>query len=1048
MNTTLKGDDRRTEPARASLAVRKQVTVLFCDIAGYTARAASVDPEELAEDVREFQQGCARIARTYQGHISSFQGDGIMVLFGHPHASEFSPERAVRAGMDMVEAVALLNRQPHWQGKIPLTIRIGIATGLVVVEQAPGQEGDQAEQIFGNAPNLAARLQAMAAPNTVVVSLKTRRLVGLAFKFRELGSYSLKGFSRPVNAWQILHERPLQKRPRSVLRRQSSAFVSRKRELRELERAFDSACHGFSRFVLVHGDPGIGKSRLLRNFEKSITREEIHRIRINCSPYYQTSFLKPVRDECLRWLRLGEHDDLQTRQASVSWALGMVPLNAVERQLLYSEFLAIEPPGEALLVDMSAEEKRRRTIRVLARVIVSVSSYRPLLVMAEDLHWADPSTLELLGELMRQAQEERILGIFTARPEFEPHWENGDALTRLDLGGLSPAESRQLVDSLCTGTFLPESLKQSLVRKSDGVPLYLEECCVNVLSRQRDQGGADALALDYQVPDTLQDSLNARLDQLGKARALAQLAASFGESFTWSHIDAIARLNDIDADDAMDTLVEENILVVENTSNEDRLRFRHLLFQEAAYQSLLIKTRQQYHEQIADLMRTRDPDFAERHPELVAYHLSKTDQVTQAVDLWIRAGRLAIEKSAFAESIDHLHQGLALVPACPPEERPPRELALLLNLGVSLTARAGYYGYEVTRTYERAVELARAVGDSRQEWTALYGLWRCLISQAEYAHAMRVVIRLSERSRDLGEPILELTTAGIRAMTRLVDGKLSRADALTRKSVALYDRVEGNRAGLHFGQDPYVTVQGLGAVAQLLRGRVRESVVSITRSLETARRSAHPYTVAEALKLAAMYEQIARNTERLRKYCLEAVEISERLGFEGVLATHRIFLAFANLVRDRDPLELDIMRDNLRIYEQKYGRLFLPYFQGILVEGLLSMERFGEAFDMASEMLATITSSGEAWMRPGILYMKSRAALLGGLADPDETRAWYLSAMEIARDQDARLLIARGLPYSSEYGVEEEDMAPYDSLFGQGGVAPELVNHGYITRMH
>ena len=499
----------------------------------------------------------------------------------------------------------------------------------------------------------------------------------------------------------------------------------------------------------------------------------------------------------------------------------------------------------------------------------------------------------------------------------------------------------------------------------------------------------------------------------------------------------------------MDTLVAENILVLENGSSEDRLRFRHLLFQEAAYQSLLIRSRQHYHEQIAELLLTRDAELSERHPELVAHHLSRTEQVTRAVDLWIRAGRLSMEKSAFVESIDHQHQGLALVRSrLVGSESEKQELALLLQLGVSLTARAGYYGYEVTRTYERAVELAEQVGDGREQWTALYGLWRCLISQAEYARAMRIGTRLNARSRLLDDPMLELTASGIRGMTRLVDGKLARADDLATASVALYQKVKEKRAGLHFGQDPYVTIQGLGAVAQLLRGDIGTSFNSICRSLETARRIGHPYTIAETLKLASMYEQIARNIDRLRAFCLEAVKASELHGFEGVLATHRVFLAFADLVQNRDPDQLDIIRDNLLVYEQKYGLLFLPYFQSILVEGLIAMECHEEAFHESEQILGAIDDNGEEWVRPTILFMKSQAAMRGKLATTKECRGWYLESLEVARRQGARLTLGRALVTHAEYGVDEKAVSRHYALFGDGERSLDAMQLDYISRLH
>lgn len=1046
MRSTLTGDGPARSPV--SHAVRKQVTVLFCDIAGYTERAASIDPEELAEDIREFHDCCSRVATSFEGSVSSYQGDGIMVLFGHPRASEFSPERAVRAGVAMVEAVRRLGAQPHWQDKAPLSVRIGIATGLVVVENRLEPGHDAGEQIFGSAPNLAARLQAEAAPNTVVVALKTRRLVGLTFKFRDLGEFRLKGFAKPVRAWQILHERTLPKRPGNILKRNAVAFVSRRKEQQELTRAFDSACHGFSGFIHLVGDPGIGKTRLVRNFEKLIAAQDTHRIRLNCSPYYQTSSLKPVRDECLRWLRISEHDDLETQQASVNWALGVIQLDDIERQLLFTEFLDIEPPTRPRALDINAEEKRRRTIDVLARIIIAVSRNKPLLLVAEDLHWADPSTLELLTVLMHLATGERILGIYTSRPFFEPPWESLPPLSTLSLEGLTQVESRQLVEALVANQHLPESLKQSVVRKSDGVPLFIEECCFSALSLQ-DSNEEGPHMQAYHVPETLQDSLNARLDQLGPVKSLAQLASTFGESFSYTDLDTIARKNGIDADSGMDTLLEVNILVPEVAAVEDRFRFRHLLFQETAYQSLLIRARQHYHEQIAELFLTRDPDFADRHPELVAHHLSHTHQVGRAVALWTRAGRIAIGNSAFAESIDHLHKGLALIQRLEPGQGGRRqELELLLQLGVSLTARGGYYGFEVTRTYERAVALARKVGDRIQEWTALYGLWRCLISQADYRGALRIVTLLSARSREMKQPALRATALGIQSMTRLVDGKLARADRLSDRSTALYGNTHETGIGLRFGQDPFVTIQGLGAVAKLLRCRIPESVRAMADSVEMARRIDHPYTVAETLKLAAMYEQISRNVERLRRTSLEAVEISEKYGFEGVLATHRIFLAFADLVTDRDPRQIDIIRDNLVIYEKKYGLLFLPYFQGVLVEGLFLLGLYREAFDTADDVLESIRQSSENWMHPGLLLLKSHSALCGELAPANECQRWYLAALALAARQGAALTLARGIELGGRFGADTDRLGEFRALLKPDPASLSLVHHDYVSRMH
>lgn len=1040
-----------SEASQHSQAVRKQVTVLFCDIANYTERTAAMDPEDLSEEIREFQSICTRIAESYQGHISNYLGDGIMILFGHPRASEFSPERAVRAGLEMVEAIIKNNRSPQWQSKIPLAIRIGIATGLVVVGDRAGKQRDQDELIFGNAPNLAARLQDVAEPNSVVTALRTRRLVGLAFKFKDLGHFDLKGFSQPVSAWQILSERKLQKRSGNILKRNTSTFISRKKELTLLKRSFESACYGFSRFIHINGEPGIGKTRLIRTFEKSITQPEIHRMRINCSPYYKNSFLRPVSEECFRWLQISEIDDLATRQASISWALTIINLDSYDQHLLFTDFLGIPAPDGVVELDISPEEKRQRIIGILARIILEVSKDRPVLFVAEDLHWADPSTLDLLIELMKRASEERIFGIFTSRNHFNPPWEQQESLSTFSLEGLTQVESRRMVESVFENHYLPESLKQNLVHKSDGVPLFLEESCLSAISHMQKvaDNGNSILPLDYDVPETLQDSLNARLDQLGESKSLAQLASTFGESFTFSTISEIARLNGIDADKGVDALIAENILAQETVLGEDRFKFRHVMFQDAAYQSLLIKKRQHYHQQIAELFLTRDPNIAEKHPELLAHHFSKTEQIPRAIELWLKAGEIAIEKSAFAESIDHLNQGLTLSKSMQATSTQQHvELALLLNLGVSLTARAGYYGYEVTRTYERAVELARKVGDEREEWTALYGLWRCQISQAEYGKGVRLATVLSTLSEAIGDPMLRLTTSGIKGMARLVDGKLDKADQFIDRAVTLYDQVENKKVGLRFGQDPFVTIQGLGAVTKLLRANIPESVEAIKRSLEVAREIGHPYTIGETLKLASMYQQISRNMEQLRLHCLEAIDISEQYGFEGVLATHRMFLAFADLVRDGDTRQIEVMKDNLMLYEQKYGLLFLPYFQGVYAEALLMIERYEEAFETANMILHDIDRSGENWVRPVTLCIKSEAAVKGNLATPDESRRWYLESLDTAAQQDSRLMLGRSLKSHAYFELDAEAVEGYRRLAEYGDSSILVANHDYISRRH
>ncbi|MBX2869610.1 MAG: AAA family ATPase [Acidiferrobacterales bacterium] len=1037
------------QPESREPAVRKQVTVLFCDIADYTSRASSIDPEELAEEIHEFQSICRATAESFQGHISNYLGDGVMVLFGHPNASEFSPERAVRAGLAMVAAIKKNNQTAKWRNKPPLAIRIGIATGLVVVGDRAGEMRDQDELIFGSAPNLAARLQAIAKPNTVVTALRTRKLVGLAFKFRELGRFDLKGFSHPVSAWQILTERKLQKRAGNILYRNSAGFISRTSELRLLKKNFESARYGFSRFIHIQGEPGIGKTRLIRTFEKELNPNEVHRIRINCSPYHQSGYLRPIRDECFRWLRITDDDDTETKQTSISWAMSIVRLKEIDQYLLFTELLNLEPPTGLTETSLDPEEKRRRIISVLVDVVYAVARNRPVILIAEDLHWADPSTLEFIEHLLDRSSEEQVLGVFTSRAHFQPLWGAHQSLVEVKLEGLTQAESSRFVDSIFSQYELPVGLKQNLVKKSDGVPLFLEESCLSALGYLSNEDSNNNLPVGYDVPETLQDSLNARLDQLGPAKPLAQLASTFGDSFSHTDIAFIAQQNQIDMEPHLDKLIAENIVVPDVDLTSGKYKFHHTMFQEAAYLSLLIKTRQLYHAEIANLFLENDPDFPKKYPEVLAHHLGKTEQTVRAIELWNKAGKLAIAKSAFLEAIEHIQQGLSLIGTVENQEtRKSLELDLLLNLGVSLTARAGYYGYEVTRTYERAVDLARDVGDDRQEWTALYGYWRCQIAQAEFGEGVRLSAKLTALSKRIDEPLMTLTCLGIRAMTRLVDGKLEKADLLTRHSVAFHESSKDLFAGQRFGQDPYVTIQGLGAVAQLLRGNIPDSLNSIARSLSAARRVAHPYTIAEALKVASMYQQLSCNMVQLRIHCEEAIALSERYGFDGVLATHKIFLAFADVITHKDKTRIPVIEENLVLYEQKYGLLFIPYFKSILAEAHLQLGQYQEAFDVSDIVLEDIEICGEKWVLPVAYCIKSEAAIRGELADIDSAREWYAKSLESAYEQDARLMMGRTLQGHFFFDLDPELVEKYRALAGHDDESFLTTNHDFITQKH
>ena len=1007
-------------------AVRKQVTVLFCDIANFTERASQMDPEDLAEEIHSYQNICADITASYQGHIWSYLGDGVMVLFGYPEASEFSPERAVRAGLEMVSAIKQNNLAPAWQDKKPLTIRVGIATGLMVVGGA-ARSYQEKESIYGNASTLADRLQSIALPNTVVVSNETRDLVGLAFKFRDLGEQLLKGYQQPIRAWQILSERKLQKRPGNTLIRSTSKFVSRESELKDLVHHFRKASKGITQCVHVHGEPGIGKTRLVRNFIKSIGCEDYGRMRISCSPYYQKSFLKPVSEECFRWLEISDDDPVEKKQKNFYWAMQEAGVSDVINQQMLAEFFDIPIPLTENQIDIAPEERRRIVIDTLVSIIISISRINVLMLVAEDLHWADSSTLELLNVLMKSARRERLMVVLTSRQNMALEWPPAHQFRQIGLCRFNHFESRQLVEGLLQQHSLPPALKRNIVDKSDGVPLYLEEACSSVINFVENAGEQQLDSYAYPVPETLQDSLNARLDQLQQAKPLAQLASCFGESFDYAMISEVARLNEIEVDRGMDLLLSENILMQEEDMIEPKMKFNHVMFKEAAYQSLLIKSRQHFHQQIADLYLTRNRAALDKTPELVAYHLTQAKSYQSAIDLWIKAGQNAIEKAAVAEAIDHLHQGLGLISNTdngPAQQE--RELILLLHLGVSLTARGGYFGEAVNQTYQRAATLARQLGDDEREWTALYGLWRCLISQANYSRVLRMSVRLTALCDKLQQPVLDLTATGIKALQRMVDGKFVKADKLNNRSLAFYNDVNPVKFGLRFGQDPIVTIKGLGAVVKLIIGEVELSKRHLQQSLTNARATGHPYTIAETLKVAAMYAHVSGDMVELRRYAEEAIEISARYGFDGILATHQIFLTCAELSESTDESLISVIEENLQRYSERYGLLFLPYFRSFLASANLQLGNFETAFSIAQSINEDIDRCGEYWVRAVALFLQGESACLGKLVTPAVAAQWYLQALETASTQGAKWIVHRFLKRGHIFDIPAMKLAQYE----------------------
>jgi class 3 adenylate cyclase len=699
-------------------AERLQLTVLFCDLVDSTHLASQLDAEDYREVVRAYQQTCAEVIQRFEGHIAQYLGDGLLVYFGYPQAHEDDAQRAVRTGLAMVQAMGTLNRRLEPGQEVRLSVRVGIHTGLVVVGEVGG--GSRQEQLaLGETPNLAARLQGLAAPDTVVVSPATFRLVRGYFTAQELGAHSLKGVTTPVQVYRMLGESAAQSRLDLAGPSGFTPLVGRESEVLLLLERWAHSQDGRGQVVLLRGEPGIGKSRLVEVLRERVISQGATRIVFRCSPYHQQSALYPVIEHLQRFLHWDSTDapeeklrKLEEALARTSMQVPSPPILTFPRQggrdrlgevvPLLAALLSVPLPEERyppLL--LSPQQQRQRTLDALVAWLLEEAEQQPVLAVWEDLHWADPSTLELLGLVLDQVPTARILTLLTCRPEFHPPWTSHSQMTQITLTHLGRAQVEAMITSLTGGKALPAAVLEQIVAKTDGVPLFVEELVKMLLESGlvREEEGRYMLTgppPSLAIPSTLHDSLMARLDRLATGKEVAQLGATIGRMFAYELLQAVSPLDETTLQRGLRQLVETELVYQRGTPPQATYMFKHALIQEAAYLSLLRSTRQQVHQRLAQALEARFPTLVETQPELVAQHYTAAGCTEQAVVYWQRAGQLASDRSAYLEAISHFTTGIELLKTLPETpEHIQQALTLHVALGAALQTAKGHAAPEV-----------------------------------------------------------------------------------------------------------------------------------------------------------------------------------------------------------------------------------------------------------------------------------------------------------------------------------------------------------------
>jgi class 3 adenylate cyclase/predicted ATPase len=1017
--------DARTSlsPARpAPEAERRQLTVLFCDLVDSTRLSQQLDPEDLRQVVRAYQETAAAVIQRFEGHIAQYLGDGLLVYCGYPRAHEDDAQRAVHTGLGIVEAMGTLNSRLQAAYGVALAVRLGIHTGPVVVG-AMGDGGRHEHLALGETPNIAARLEGLAAPNTVVISGITAQLVQRAFILEALGAQALKGITAPMEVWRVvdsletLHEAALLA-PEDV-----KPLVGRGEELGLFLRRWEQSKAGQGQVVLISGEAGIGKSALVDTLRTHVRREELTRVAIRCSPYHTNSALYPVIAHVQQAVRLARDDTAEEKLTKLERALQPLSLPLHEVVPLMAALLAVPlPDGRYPPLQMTPLQQRQQTYDALVAWMLEEAERQPVLMVWEDLHWADPSTLELLGLFIDQAPTAPILHLLTFRPEFVPPWPTRSHMTPLTLHRLERPQVEAMIARLTNGKTLPEEVIEHIVSKTDGVPLFIEELTKMLLEstllRKEDDHYALAGPLAaVTIPTTLYDSLMARLDRLPTVREVAQLGAVLGREFTYELLRALTSMDEATLQHGLTQLVDAELLYQRGRPPRARYLFKHALIQDAAYASLLKSTQQQYHQQIAQLLEAQFPETVAAEPELLAHHYTEAGCHAEAVGYWQQAGTRALQRSANVEAIAHAQRGLKLLPALPDTpQRTQRELDCLTTLGPALMATQGYAVPEVGQAYTRARELCQQVGETPEYFLVLYNLWVYYVIRAEHQTTLELgeqCLQLAQRVQDTMQLLMAHYVLGVSWFYR---GSPALACTHLEHMIALYDPEHHHMLAYHYGGfDPGIVGFLYYAWALWLRGYPAQACAHSTKALSLAQRLAHPYTLARTLYYDALLCQLRRDVQAVRDEAEATITAATAQRFALMQALGPILRGWAIAVQEHSTEGLVQIRQGLDMYRSTGAEAQRPYLLTLLAEasGLLGQPEGGLA--ALAEALTLVEKTGERYYEAELhrqrgellLLREDRSHAAQGGQDQHEAEACFQHALDVARQQQAKSLELR-----------------------------------------
>ena len=1036
------------ENSETGRAERRQLTVMFCDLVASTSLSGRLDPEDLREIVRAYQKTCAEVIDRSGGHIAQLQGDGLLIYFGFPTAHEDSPQRAVRTGLGILAAMSRLNERLERENGIRLRVRLGIHTGMVVVGEM-GEDGRREHLALGEAPNVAARIEGIAEPDTLVISGETHRLVQQAFECVDLGAHKLQGFPKTKQLFRVIEER-LRSSRAAASSRSTNALIGRRPEADLLLSKWRRAATGKGQVVLLSGEPGIGKSHLIRTVKQHLINEGVVKLELRCSAFHQQSAQFPFILHLQRVFEFAPSDPPGQKLGKMEAVLAGYDFALQEIVPLLAALLSVPlPAGAYPPLDLSPARQKQRTQEVLIEWLLQESRRQPLLLIWEDLHWADPSTLEVLDGLIERIPSAQVCLLLTFRPYYQPRWSGDPRWTQLSLDRLERPQVEALIDEVTGGKKLPASVVEQLVDKTDGVPLFVEELTKMVL----ESGWVRATEEGYQlagplpslaIPSTLQDSLMARLDHLAEAKVVAQLGATAGRKFAYDLLASVAVIDEHALRQGLKKLVQAELIHQRDQPPGSLYVFKHALIQDAAYQSLLRSTRQEYHAKIARALEERFPEMITTHPELLAHHLTEAGADEPAIDCWHRAGVRAAERSENAEAISHLSVGLRVLERLPPgDHRDRRELELTAAIGVPLLTTKGNGAPEVEQAYTRAWELCRQIGDSPELFRVTYGVHAFYVGHTELEKASQLADQLLRLAGD--EPALLVPAHWARGLSAYFFGELSAAKESNEAGVALYEQRFHADHALRYGADFGVISLAYLSWYLWLLGDLEGSLARSTEACELADELNHPLSDVRAKLWRAFLLHYRRELGASRAQAEEVIAVSREQGFGLWLIMGQILRGYALVFEDRAAEGVGELERAIETNRKTGFSLNDSYFLALLAEGYRIADRLAEARGTLDRALAHAESTGESLWLAELHRQRGLLELAEAGAFDDRAEASFLAALEQARRQGARSLelraaldLARLWRVRGKVEAARELLGTVTGAFDEASDAPDL----------